>query len=173
LKAFELVEDWTEGSTLGEPYPLFHNEADLNEAQLLDMRVRVIRSQVWFLIDSRGFNKSLGSGNTVLILVDGVRSLDWKTSLQFKRGYTAQMIYTLATTPSKDRDDASVHMELRTTFAVCAVVGRSVTGFVCNVGGLPDAHPDYGATPTIEVERAFQHWDSEVEPLSVSSVVAE
>ena len=123
-------------------------EDALQEAQLLDVRLDVLRSTVWLLFDCKGAVQ-IEMGNTAILVAHGVDRYVWSSK---RRGrYTAWSVvgsephaqdgfWTLALTFAP-----SARLEMRAT---------SAEFFVGDVPGCDEPQPDYGTEDDETIRKA-------------------
>lgn len=131
----------------------------LQEAQLLDVRVDVLRSTIWLLFDCRGALQ-IEMGNTAVIAAHGLRRFSWAGKPRGR--LTAWSV--VASEPSVG--EGSWFLSL--SFAPSArldLEAESAEFFVGDVPGCDEAPPDYTDADDETIRGGIQSWTSTFEPV--------
>ncbi len=130
----------------------------LQEAQLLDARVDVLRSTAWLLFDCRGALQ-IEMGNTAIIAAQGVRRLSWVASPRGR--LTAWSVVDSA--PSVAEGAWSLSLAFAPS-ARLELEAESAEFYVGDVPGCDEAPPDYGEDDDT-IRAGLAHWRSTFDPV--------
>ncbi|MFM9734279.1 hypothetical protein ACKI17_40195 [Streptomyces niveiscabiei] len=146
-----------------EPDPL--READaLQEAQLLDSRVCQLTSTAALLFELRT-SLQFDAGNAALLVVRGVRSFAWSSSV-------TPVPFAALTVVSSVADRAADGFRAGFDFFPAArleVMGAQADFYVLEVDGIGDIPPDYSGTDHERITRELPSWSSPCRPIQVST----
>ncbi|HEY2668291.1 MAG TPA: hypothetical protein VGK51_15785 [Actinomycetota bacterium] len=145
-------------AAMPEADPLTESDA-LQEAQLVDVRLDVVRSTAWLLFDCRGALQ-MQMGNTAVLGAHGVRSFSWRG--EPRGAFTA---WTVVGSEPVAKDGV---WSLSLPFVPRArldMEAASAEFFVGNVPGGDQAPPDYTEADDATIRAGVPSWISEFEPV--------
>jgi hypothetical protein len=138
----------------------------LQEAQLLDLRFDAKTGDAALIFELR-VSLEFGKGNTGVLVLHGVRSMQWQGPSR-ETHLTAWSVGR--STPRVD--DQSVSLEFAMWPAPGAhltVTGADATFVECSVPGLTSAPPDYSELTARQVTHKLAGWQSNFAPLSIAT----
>ena len=131
----------------------------LQEAQLLDVRLDVLRSTAWLLFDCRGALQ-IEMGNTAVISAHGVRRLSWVAKARGR--LTSWSV--VASNPSVIDSTWSLSLAFAPN-ARLELEAESAEFFVGDVAGCDEAPPDYTEADDETIRAGLPNWSSTFAPV--------
>ena len=129
----------------------------LQEAQLVQVQLDVIRSVAWLLFDCRGALQVVAA-NTAVVIAHGIRNLSWDGDPRGPRTWWS----VLGWEPTLSANSWSVHAMFAPQ-ALLTMDASSAEFLAGNVASPNTAPPDYLTADEETLDRGTPHWFSQMD----------
>jgi hypothetical protein len=160
MRILELLEDVERRRFAAQPEADALRDVDaLQEAQLLDLHVDVLRSSAYLLFDCRGALQ-IEMGNTAIVAVGGLQLSSWSALLRGPR--TAWSVVGWEPHMGNGRWAVSAAFSPRARLELTAT---SAEFYVGNVPGCDAAPPDFMEADEKTLRAGLASWQSDFDPV--------
>jgi hypothetical protein len=132
------------------------HEGMLEEAALFDIRLNAVDATAWLLFDCKGALQ-IRRGNTAIVVLRGVRSLEWNTPALAPRMWQRVAGWRTRTEAGGERS-----LALALEVAEVRAVFKAAEFLVGDVPGADDAPPDFADATDGEIAERLQSWESPI-----------